>query len=140
MTIEAWVKPTALASWRSVVTKEQASALPYALYASNNLGEPAGSVFTTSALTASGPPALGLSTWTHLAMTWDGSTVRLYVDGALVATRAAPGALLTSTGLLRIGGNSLRGEYFSGLIDDVRVYDRPLPADKIGADMNAPVS
>jgi hypothetical protein len=72
-------------------------------------------------------------------MTWDGSAVRLYVDGALVASRAAPGALLTSTGQLKIGGNSLRGEFFSGLIDDVRVYDRPLTAQQVGADMNAPV-
>jgi hypothetical protein len=71
---------------------------------------------------------------------WDGAQVRLYVDGALVATRAAPGTLLTSTGQLKIGGNALRGEFFSGLIDDVRVYDRPLSADKIGADMNAPVT
>jgi Concanavalin A-like lectin/glucanases superfamily/Domain of unknown function (DUF1929)/Bacterial Ig domain len=140
MTIEAWVKPTALTSWRSVVSKEQATALPYALYASNDVGEPAGTVFTTSALAASGPPALGLATWTHLAMTWDGAQVRLYVDGALVATRAAPGNLLTSTGQLKIGGNALRGEFFSGLIDDVRVYDRPLSSDKIGADMNAPVT
>jgi hypothetical protein len=73
-------------------------------------------------------------------MTWDGSVLRLYVDGAEIATGAAPGALLTSTGQLRIGGNGLRGEFFAGLIDEVRVYDRALAASRIGADMNTPVS
>ena len=140
MTIEAWVSPSALSSWRSVVTKEQATALPYALYANSDAGVPAASVFTTSALSASSPPALGLSTWTHLAMTWDGSVLRLFVDGAEVAAQPAPGALLTSTGQLRIGGNSLRGEFFTGLIDEVRVYDRALSAMQISADLNAPVS
>jgi hypothetical protein len=140
MTIEAWVKPSALTSWRGVVMKEEASALPYALYASSAADTPAASVFTTSAVNASGPPALGLGTWTHLAMTWDGSVLRLYVDGAEIATGAAPGALLTSTGQLRIGGNGLRGEFFAGLIDEVRVYDRALAASRIGADMNTPVS
>ena len=81
-----------------------------------------------------------LSQWTHLAMTWDGSVLRLYDDGAEIATQPAPGALLTSTGQLRIGGNSLRGEFFSGLIDEVRVYDRALPPARIGADMNLPVT
>jgi hypothetical protein len=140
MTIEAWVKPSALTSWRSVVTKEQATALPYVLYANSPADVPAASVFTTSALTAAGPPALGLSSWTHLAMTWDGSVVRLYVDGAEIATQAAPGQLLTSTGQVRIGGNSLRGEFFTGLIDEVRIYDRPLSPAQIGADMNAPIA
>jgi hypothetical protein len=139
MTIEAWVKPSALTSWRSVVTKEHTTALPYALYANNDTGVPAASVFTTSALSASGPPALGLSIWTHLAMTWDGSVLRLYVDGAEVATQPAPGALLTGTGPLRIGGNGLRGEFFAGLVDEVRVYDRVLSAVRIGEDMNSPV-
>jgi hypothetical protein len=139
MTLEAWVRPSVLTSWRSVIMKEQATSLPYALYANSDTNTPAASVFTTAAFSASGPPALDLGSWTHLAMSWDGSVVRLYVDGALVATHTAPGSLLTSTGQLRIGGNSLRGEFFTGQIDEVRVYDRALAAGLIAADMNTPV-
>ena len=65
--------------------------------------------------------------------------MRLYVDGALVATQARTGSLLTSTGALRIGGNSIRSEFFSGVIDEVRVYDRALSAARITADMAVPV-
>jgi hypothetical protein len=141
MTIEAWVKPSALTSWRGVVAKEQAAALPYALYASTTTDTPGASLVTNSVTrNVAAAPTLGLNTWTHLAMTWDGSVVRLYVDGAEIASGPAPGTLLTSTGNLRIGGNALRGEFFAGLIDEVRIYDRALSATRIGADMNAPVS
>ena len=40
---------------------------------------------------------------------------------------------------LWIGGNSPYGEYFQGLIDEVRVYNRALTQTEIQADMNAPV-
>ena len=70
-----------------------------------------------------------LDTWAHVAATYDGATLRLYVDGTLVASVAATGAIATSTGALRIGGNTLWGEYFQGLIDEVRVYNRALTAE-----------
>ena len=41
---------------------------------------------------------------------------------------------------LRIGGHSAWGEYFAGLIDEVRVYDRALSAADIAADMNTPIN
>ena len=46
---------------------------------------------------------------------------------------------LTSTGDLRIGGNNVWGEFFSGLIDEVRVYNRALSPTEIQTDMNTPV-
>jgi hypothetical protein len=46
---------------------------------------------------------------------------------------------VNSAGALRIGGNALWGEYFSGLIDEVRVYERALTAQEIAADHDRPV-
>ena len=139
MTLEAWVRPSALGTIRSVVMKERPGSFDYGLFADNASSAPAANVFTTSAMQASGPAALGLGTWTHLAQTWDGTTLRLYVDGAEVANRPAPGALVTSTGELRIGGSSTGSQFFSGLIDEVRVFSRARTAAEIAADMNAPV-
>ena len=46
-----------------------------------------------------------------------------------------------STGVLRIGGDSIwSDEWFSGLIDEVRLYNRALTAAEIQADMTKPVS
>ena len=41
--------------------------------------------------------------------------------------------------MLRIGGNAIWGEYFSGLIDEVRIYNRALTPTEIQTDMNTPV-
>ena len=46
---------------------------------------------------------------------------------------------MTSTGELRIGGSSTGSQFFSGLIDEVRVFNRARTAAEIAADMNAPV-
>ena len=40
---------------------------------------------------------------------------------------------------LRIGGNAVFGEYFRGIIDEVRLYNRPLTAADIQVDMNTPI-
>jgi hypothetical protein len=65
--------------------------------------------------------------------------VRLYVNGALAATHATTGDITISTGALRIGGNTVWAEWFSGLIDEVRIYSRPLSAAEIAADRDRPV-
>jgi len=62
--------------------------------------------------------------WHEVGVTWDGTSRTLYVDGATVATdKPAPPA--SSTGGLNIGtGKNLdAGTFWSGLIDDVRIYN-----------------
>ena len=83
-----------------------------------------------------GTAALALNVWTHLAATYDGSAVRLYVDGAQVGQLLYTGSIQTSNAVLRIGGNSVRAEWFQGLIDEVRVYNRALSAAEVQSDMN----
>ena len=90
-------------------------------------------------LDARGVASLPLNTWTHLAVTYDGTTLRLYVNGSQVGSRAVASPLLTSTGVLRFGGNSVWGEFFAGRIDEVRLYNRALAVAEIQADMNAPI-
>jgi hypothetical protein len=82
-----------------------------------------------------------LNAWTHLAATYDGATLRLYVNGVQSASRALTGAIRTSTGALRIGGNNIwTGEWFAGLIDEVRIYNRVLSAAELQADMAVAVN
>jgi hypothetical protein len=140
MTLEAWVNPTALgATWRTLILKESPGYFRYALYAHNGANGPSGHVFTTGDLDAIAASALPLNTWTHLATTYDGATVRLFVNGTQVATRAAPGTMAASTNPLKIGGNAIWAEWFRGAIDEVRVYDRALSATEITADMTRAV-
>jgi hypothetical protein len=141
MTLEAWVYPTALGtSWRSIILKENGSALAYGLYANENVARPSAYVHIGSAEpSAAGTSALAVNTWSHLAATYDGSTIRIYVNGVQVGSRTQTGSIAVSTGALRIGGNTVWGEWFAGRIDDVRIYNRALSAAEIQTDMATPV-
>jgi hypothetical protein len=142
MTLEAWVQPTTLSGWRSVIMKEVSGGLAYTLYAHDNAPKPAAYVRIagkTASDATSGTAALPLNTWSHLAATYDGATLRLYVNAVQVASRAVSGSIVTSANPLNVGGNSVWGEYFSGLIDEVRVYSRALTAAEVQTDMSSPI-
>src|SRR5207244_5097839 len=66
--------------------------------------------------------------------------LRVYFNGVQQASKTVSGPIVTSNDPLRIGGNSVWGEWFAGLIDDVRVYNGALSAAEIQTDMNTPVS
>jgi len=140
MTLEAWVNPTSAGpNWRTVFFKETADGTAYSLYASERNSLPVGQVDIGGERNAMGG-TLPLDTWSHLAVTYDGAALRLYVNGAQSGTIAVSGAIPASSGPLRIGGNSIWGEWFAGRIDDARVYPRALSAAEIQSDMNTPVS
>ena len=141
MTLEAWVYPTAQTSAHTVLLKETAAGLAYSLYAHEN-GAPVTWVRldgAASSNSATGTSSLPLNTWTHLAATFDGSTLRLFVNAAQVGSRTIGGSLVQSTGALRLGGNAPWGEYFAGVIDEVRVYNRALTASEIATDRDTPI-
>ena len=143
MTLEAWVRPTASSGWRTVLLKENNSELAYALYARESTNRPSGWIRTNpttgSSKSTAGTSGLPLNAWSHLATTYDGANLRLYVNGAQVATRAYTGSMYVSANPLKIGGNAVWGEYFAGRIDEVRIYNRALAPVEIQADMTRPL-
>jgi hypothetical protein len=140
MTLSAWVRPTTTSGWRTVLLKEAPGTLAYGLYSSGDGVRPSGYVRVGGNDSAAiGPSALSTTAWSYLAVTYDGTTIRLYVNGTQVATQARTGAMSASANPLQIGGNNVWSEWFSGLIDEVRVYNRALTAAEITTDMNTPV-
>ena len=138
-TLEAWVNPTAVSSaWRDVIYKGDDN---YYLEATTTAGGVPGIGQTVGSSHAEtfGLTTLPLNTWTHLAATYDGAVQRLYVNGTEVANRAQTGSIVTSLNPLQIGGDSLYGQYFSGMIDEIRVYNVALNAAGIQADMATPL-
>jgi chitodextrinase len=138
-TLEAWVKPSKLANWNSVVFKAGSGWYAAALYANTDTNRPSGDLFTNADKEVFGSSQLPLNVWTHLATTYNGSSLALYVNGTQVGTLATSGSIGTNAGPLSIGGNAVWSEWFSGLIDEVRVYDRSLSASEIKADMATPI-
>lgn len=87
-----------------------------------------GRVFATSALT--------IGAWSHLAATYDGAMIRVYVNGLQVAAGAGSGVFGMDTSKLTLCGNQNDAsgtitENVDAVIDDLRIYKRALTAAKI---------
>ncbi len=140
MTLEAWVNPTTVnGNWRDVIYKGNDN---YYLEAtSTNASKPdAGLIAGGSYADAYGSAALTANSWSYLAETYDGTTVRLYVNGTQVASTAHTGSISTSTNPLQIGGDSLYGQNFAGMIDEVRIYNTALTPTQIQTDQTTPIT
>jgi hypothetical protein len=131
LTLEAWVKPArSLRGRPSVLDKQRASgAVGWGLYT----GSRRGGWFSTGRHACRVGARLRAGHWTHLAATWDGRVLVVYVGGRRVASRRLAGAIAPALGPLRIGGGAFRGR-----VDEVRVYDGALSRAEIAADMVAP--
>jgi parallel beta-helix repeat protein len=75
---------------------------------------------------------LNADTWYHLAATYDGETLRTYKDGQPVSSNTDPSGDADHTSLsIKIGRHAERTEYFSGVVDEVSIWNRPLSSDEI---------
>ena len=140
LTIEAWIHPVnTMAGWRSVVMKERPQGADYYLYANTEYNQPGASVFVKNEVLQIGGAKPALNVWTHIAATYDGQRQRLYLNGMLVAERRQSGPIQPGAGALRIGGNAIWGEGFTGRIDELRIYNRALKLSEVLRDMATPV-
>jgi len=72
--------------------------------------------------------------WRHIAGTWDGRKLRLYIDGELQGETDRTGLPNPNPYPVMIGTfeyPSCHGGAFGGVIDDVRIYRRALSADEV---------
>src|SRR5947209_1203894 len=140
MTLEAWVNPSAVSSaWRDLVYKGNDNY--YLMATTDHSSLPGGGIIAGGTYAETfGTTILATNTWTHLATTYDGAALRLFVNGAQVSSVAKTGNIVTSTNPLQLGGDSIWGQYFQGLIDEVRVYNVALTAAQVQADMNTPIT
>jgi hypothetical protein len=140
LTMAAWVYPTAFPASGIILNKENA----YMMGINNGLLQAA--VMTNSgsgcAWSWVGSTALSLQTWQHVAVTYDGTNLRFYVNGLLQQTVALTGTLCSSINAVMIGARP-SGSPFIGRIDEVAVTsgitpplaDLLLDADRISQDL-----
>lgn len=134
-TFEAWVKVTSYAAQNWVFTQ----------YVGGNSGRMVGFIENTNACFFLGGTyirnraAVPLNTWTHYAVTRNGGTGSIYINGVLYATGAIPTASLSSYGVT-IGGYPNVSWGFHGQIADVRAWSVARTQAQIAASMNTRLS
>jgi hypothetical protein len=70
--------------------------------------------------TLSTPASLTLNAWSHVGVTLDGTTMRIYRNGVLVTSSPVSSVIYTNHGPWMIGGDNSRVQGLDGIVDDVR--------------------
>ncbi|UCC97398.1 MAG: hypothetical protein JSW66_16325, partial [Phycisphaerales bacterium] len=82
-------------------------------------------------------PAIEANTWYHMALTFDGTTATLYLDGENVASQVGQGEIMYDNQPVRIGSLSDSiGSVFDGFIDEVALFNVALGANDIHTIVN----
>ena len=90
---------------------------------------------TTTTLIASGGD-LAAGRWYHAALTYDGTALRLYLDGQPVGSTPLSGPVDADPAMPVAVGNQPAGagaRPFDGLLDDIRILQRPLSPSELAA-------
>jgi hypothetical protein len=127
LTIEAWLFATALGG--RVLDKNSAGGSDgYMLDTHKNKAR-----MIIGKTSVSSPADLPTGVWTHVAGTYDGAVVSVFVNGALAASTPRTGPIPTSPVPVRIGADSAGKNRFAGLLDEVVLYDRALSEAELAA-------
>jgi hypothetical protein len=132
LSVEVWAKGGPQQPYGYLISKSDWSGtIGYSLYAGANgtlrffVGTGSAQITDETGFTWDGQ-------WHHIVGAYDGSTVSLYVDKALVASTPASGTIQSSFGTpLTLGRFNGGGFTFAGDLDEVAIYDHALTADQI---------
>lgn len=137
ITLEAWVYPTSKGYYRSMISKPPTVgfAYPWGVYGLSLYGYTSRPSFMVAindipnGVTAD--EEIPLSEWTHLAGTYNGETLSLYVNGILVKHVIIVGGPIDSSTKPVYIGKPLGNNYYYGMLDEVAIYNRALTPEEI---------
>ena len=142
-TIEFWAYPVeARASgYQALVSKEDLSPSPdagWSIHIDNTNKRWGFTRYDTSSYrwATSANNSVTLYQWTYVVATYDGTNIRLYINGSLVSTQNAAFTAQTTTRAVNVGRES-GGAYFNGNIDELAFYSRALAGSEILEHYNA---
>ncbi|MCP4441176.1 MAG: T9SS type A sorting domain-containing protein [Aureispira sp.] len=140
ITLEAWIYPTAFKSnvWEgNIINKNGGGDNGYMLRVGNG-GQVNFNIGTGWWNEINSPVgAVSLNTWHHVAGTYDGTTMRLYVDGVEVVNGAETQNIGSASNSLYLGEDpQWTGRYFPGRIEEVRIWNTARTAAEVLEDMN----
>jgi len=123
MSVELWVRPLALGTTGAILMKQGTFAFPQL-----NANGSVNAQLTTSSGTFNllVPTAVSYNVWSHLVMTYDGTSMKVYVNSQLKGQVAVTGTLIANTNTMRVGTGG-----FKGIVDEVNLHPWVLSATEI---------
>lgn len=149
LTIDAWVYLASSGHGRPVLNKRHGTTAQDQLggYTFETTNSPDGPANGLSFVIWSGGSPISLITaantlsnnvWQHAAATYDGATMRIFVNGVEVASRSATGLIDATSDPLIIGRNAIFPSLaWAGLLDEVELFNRALSQSEIQSIFNA---
>jgi hypothetical protein len=130
--VEMWVRPTVVdGNFRRLIQKGATGAEGWFVISQSTNGVYAGRVVAgVEVNTAPGVPLVA-NQITHVVATYDGATIRVYLNASLRAEKADARSLNDSAVALRVAASGNSGSGFAGRIDEVAVYDFALTSEQI---------
>ena len=137
ITVETWLQLSSRGSIKLAVGKRLSYFIYCEMYDAGSSGEWKGSLAYVGAEDWFEPTNLQVDQWYHLAMTYDQTNVRLFVNGDLKVTAAASGALVASDYNLTFGDDMVDRIYpLHGLMDEIRLWNIARTPEEISANYN----
>ena len=143
LALSLWLNPSATGTGDQVVIGKHWNAAmtspyyQYGLELQDNGSRPVFQIGTPSGvLSATMSTPLAKGQWSHLAVIFNGTTVQFYVNGTLVSTGTLNAIITARNNPLRVGADASTGQFYKGLLDNLRIYNRTLSAAEIQGDMN----
>ena len=146
ITMMAWVNPgkNLLEDWRTIIGKSPTNVLGQATFAYDLRTDKSGTY--RFSLNMGGwqkvvGPNAEIGKWTHVANTYDGKTMVLYLNGDSVGDIAAKGKINVIPDPVGIGnvvdaGGAGKNEYWAGLLDEVKIWNRALSLKEVKEQMD----
>jgi hypothetical protein len=134
ISLEAWVKPAALPATTVTIMRKGApvllrlgskGAVSFRLTKGGTVNE----ITTANGLVAAGD-------WTHVVGTWDGATMKVYVNATQRASGALTGSIDSSTDTLQLGSSYGSYDFHAGGLDETALYGTALSQARVVAHYN----
>jgi hypothetical protein len=126
--VAAWINPTSVAGTQTIVTQQASGKTTFSLSVVKGRVEFSVTLQTGKTVKSSAP--LSANTWSHVAGSYDGKFVFLYLDGQQVGQVDVPGLIKEASGPIAIGNNAAK-QVFSGAIDNVWISTNPVTINDI---------
>lgn len=128
VTCAVWAMTTSAGIFNRILLSKDGSERAYTLDINANTAR---FYINGGTVIAIGSINLPANVWNHLVGTYDGTTIRIYVNGVLDASGSGSVAINTGTSTVQMGGRELDGSVYPGQIDDASIWNRALSAREI---------